>query len=34
MTGPEGRCVSLVMVRGDPEYTTLMGKLTAPFFKL
>jgi putative transcriptional regulator len=34
MTGPEGRCVSLIMVRDDPHYTTMMGKLAAPFVKL
>jgi putative transcriptional regulator len=32
--GPEGRCVSLIMVRNAPHYTTLIGKLVAPFIKL
>jgi putative transcriptional regulator len=32
--GPEGRCVSLIMVRDAPHYTTLAGKLAAPFVKL
>jgi putative transcriptional regulator len=32
--GPEGRCVSLIMVRDTPHYTTLAGKLAAPFIKL
>jgi putative transcriptional regulator len=32
--GPEGRCVSLIMVRDAPRYTTLVGKLAAPFIKL
>jgi putative transcriptional regulator len=34
MTGPGERCVSLIMVRKDPSYTTLLGKLAAPFVKL
>jgi putative transcriptional regulator len=32
--GPEGRCVSLIMVRESPKYTTAAGKLAAPFIKL
>jgi putative transcriptional regulator len=32
--GPEVRCVSLIMVRESPKYTTLAGKLAAPFIKL
>jgi putative transcriptional regulator len=32
--GPEGRCVSLIMVRESPKYTTTVGKLAAPFIKL
>jgi putative transcriptional regulator len=31
--GPEGRCVSLIMVRESPKYVTLAGKLAAPFIK-
>ena len=34
ITGPAGRCVSLIMVRDDPHYTTLLGRLAAPFVKL
>ncbi|MDB5395084.1 MAG: hypothetical protein JWM91_2590, partial [Rhodospirillales bacterium] len=34
MTGQEGRCVSLMMVREAPHYTTMVGKLVAPFVKL
>lgn len=32
--GPESRCVSLIMVRDVPKYTTFVGKLAAPFVKL
>jgi putative transcriptional regulator len=32
--GAEGRCVSLIMVRHAPRYTTAIGKLAAPFLKL
>ncbi len=32
--GQEGRCVSLIMVRDAPHYTTMAGKLAAPFIKL
>jgi putative transcriptional regulator len=32
--GPEGRCVSLIMVREAPRYTTPFGRLAAPFIKL
>jgi putative transcriptional regulator len=32
--GLEGRCVSLIMVRQSPKFTTLTGKLAAPFIKL
>jgi putative transcriptional regulator len=32
--GPEGRCVSLIMVRDAPKYTTTVGRLTAPFIRL
>jgi putative transcriptional regulator len=32
--GQEGRCVSLIMVRESPKYTTLIGKLAAPFVRL
>jgi putative transcriptional regulator len=32
--GPEGRCVSLIMVRDAPQYTTTVGRLTAPFIRL
>jgi len=32
--GMEGRCVSLIMVRESPHYTTLSGKIAAPFIKL
>jgi putative transcriptional regulator len=32
--GLEGRCVSLIMVRESPKYTTRVGKLAAPFIKL
>jgi putative transcriptional regulator len=32
--GMEGRCVSLIMVRDAPQYTTAVGKLAAPFIKL
>ena len=34
ITGPAGRCVSLIMVRDDPHYTTMLGRLAAPFVKL
>jgi putative transcriptional regulator len=32
--GLEGRCVSLIMVRQSPKYTTLAGKLAGPFVRL
>jgi anti-sigma factor ChrR (cupin superfamily) len=32
--GMEERCVSLIMVRDAPDYTTTIGKLAAPFLKL
>lgn len=32
--GDEGRCVSLIMVRDNPLYTTFAGRLAAPFVKL
>jgi putative transcriptional regulator len=32
--GFEGRCVSLIMVRAAPKYTTAYGRLAAPFIKL
>jgi putative transcriptional regulator len=32
--GLESRCVSLIMVRDAPHYTSLVGKLAAPFVKL
>jgi putative transcriptional regulator len=32
--GMEGRCVSLIMVRESPFYTTLPGRVAAPFIKL
>jgi len=32
--GAEGRCVSLIMVRHAPRYTSLVGKLAAPFVRL
>jgi len=32
--GPEGRCVSLIMVRESPKYTTTFGRLAAPFIRL
>ena len=32
--GTEGRCVSLIMVRDAPRYTTPVGRLAAPFIKL
>ncbi len=32
--GSESRCVSLIMVRDAPNYTTFAGKLAAPFVKL
>jgi putative transcriptional regulator len=32
--GMEERCVSLIMVRDAPNYTTTVGKLAAPFLKL
>jgi putative transcriptional regulator len=33
-TGPGERCVSLLMVRQSPRYTTPMGRLAAPFIRL
>jgi len=30
----QGRCVSLIMVRDAPQYTTAFGRLAAPFIKL
>jgi len=32
--GMDSRCVSLIMVRDAPRYTTMAGKLAAPFVKL
>lgn len=32
--GVNSRCVSLIMVRESPKYTTPVGKLAAPFIKL
>jgi len=32
--GVKSRCVSLIMVRDTPTYTTPLGKLAAPFIKL
>jgi putative transcriptional regulator len=32
--GEQGRCVSLIMVRAAPRYTTAFGRLAAPFIKL
>ena len=32
--GAEGRCVSLIMVRESPKYTTTVGRLAAPFVRL
>jgi putative transcriptional regulator len=32
--GVNERCVSLIMVRENPRYTTLFGKLTSPFVRL
>jgi putative transcriptional regulator len=32
--GMEGRCVSLLLVRQTPRYTTLMARLAAPFVRL
>ncbi|HEX4506702.1 MAG TPA: cupin domain-containing protein [Alphaproteobacteria bacterium] len=32
--GPEGRCVSLIMVRESPRYTTTIGRFAAPFVRL
>lgn len=32
--GAEGRCVSLIMVRESPKYTTTIGRLAAPFVRL
>jgi len=32
--GGDERCVSLVMVRESPRFTTLLGKLSAPFVRL
>jgi putative transcriptional regulator len=34
MIGAEGRCVSLIMVRDAPQYTTTVGRLIAPFIRL
>lgn len=34
MIGTEDRCVSLIMVRHTPRYTTTVGKLAAPFIRL
>ena len=34
MISKDGRCVSLIMVREAPHYTTMMGRLGAPFIKL
>jgi putative transcriptional regulator len=34
MVGGNERCVSLIMVRENPRYTTLLGKLSSPFVKL
>ena len=34
MVGAEERCVSLIMVRQAPRYTTLLGKLSSPFVRL
>ncbi len=34
LIGVNERCVSLVMVRENPRYTTLFGKLSSPFVKL
>lgn len=34
VTGTDGRCISLTMVRESPRYTTAMGKLAAPFIRL
>jgi len=32
--GVQGRCVSLIMVRDVPRYTTAFGRLAAPFIRL
>jgi putative transcriptional regulator len=34
MVGGGDRCVSLIMVRENPRYTTLFGKLSSPFVRL
>ena len=34
MVGRDERCVSLIMVRENPRYTTLLGKLSSPFVRL
>ena len=34
MVGGTERCVSLIMVRENPRYTTLLGKLSSPFVRL
>jgi putative transcriptional regulator len=32
--GPNERCVGLLMVRENPRYTTILGKMLGPFFPL
>ncbi len=32
--GEQGRCVSLIMVRAAPRYTSAFGRLAAPFIRL
>lgn len=32
--GADGRCISLILVRNTPRYTTPLGKIAAPFLRL
>ena len=34
LIGADGRCVSLIMVRESPKYTTTVGRFAAPFVRL